>query len=100
MSTGFSRTLRSLRADNWSIPGASILLASCLVGAWFTWACYARVTLYEITNSARLEVDRAAYPIQSPIAGRILASYLVINREVKAGDVLVELDAAPERLQM
>src|SRR4051812_47190924 len=100
MSTGFSRTLRSLRADNWSAPIAAILLAGCLLAAWLAWACYARVTVYEITNSARLEVNRAAYSIQSPIAGRISASSLAVNREVNAGDVLVELDASPERLQL
>lgn len=100
MSTGFSRTLRSLRAENWGMPSAAILIAGCLVGAWFAWANWARVTLYEVSNSARLEVDRAAYPIQSPIAGRISASYRVVNREVKTGDVLVELDASAERLQL
>ncbi|MGI8962254.1 MAG: HlyD family secretion protein [Bryobacteraceae bacterium] len=100
MSTGFSRTLRSLRSDNRSLSIAAILLAGCLVTAWFVWACFARVTLYEITNSARFEVARAAYPIQSPLAGRVLASYLSVNREVKAGEVLVELDASPERLQL
>lgn len=100
MSTGFTRTLRSLRADHWSPSVIGVLLAGCLLAAWLVWACYARVTLYEVTGSARLEVNRAAYSIQCPIAGRIAASSLVANREVRADDILIELDASPERLQL
>ena len=95
MTTGFSRTLRSLRADGFGWPAAAIAVAVCFALAWGGWCSIAQVTLYEVTESARLEVDRAITPVQSPIA-RVEKAYLTMGREVKAGDVLLELDTRPE----
>jgi membrane fusion protein (multidrug efflux system) len=58
-----------------------------------------RITLYEISDSARLEVDRANYAVQSPLPGRITATYLFVGRQVRPGDPLVELETSAERLQ-
>ena len=54
----------------------------------------------ETSDSARLEVDRASYVLQADSAGRVVVSNLTLGREVRAGDVLVELDANPERLEI
>ena len=61
---------------------------------------FARVARYETTDSARLEVDRATYVLQADSRGRVVVSHLVLGREVEAGDVLVELDANPARLEL
>jgi len=58
------------------------------------------VTLYEVSSEARLELNAAAYPVQSPLLGRVVEADLRVGRAVKRGDVLVEIDAAPEQLQM
>jgi membrane fusion protein (multidrug efflux system) len=58
------------------------------------------VTLYEVTGSARLEVDRAVYPVAAPVAGRVTEARLAIGRDVAAGDILVELDTSAEQLQI
>src|ERR1051326_542143 len=100
MSTAFSRTLRTLEADRGRRPVAGLLTAVVLLGAWTAWSLAAHVTLYEITPTARLEVDRAIYPIQAPMAGRVTATELAVGRTVQAGDVLVELDSSAERLQV
>ena len=100
MSTAFSRTLRALQVDGFRVSLAGILVAAVLIGAWTAWAVTARLTLYEVTPSARIEVDQAAHPIQSPLLGRIVTTRLTIGRDVRAGDVLVELDAEPQRLQI
>jgi membrane fusion protein (multidrug efflux system) len=99
MSTAFSRTLRILEADRGRRPVAGLLAAAALLGGWAAWSLMARVTLYEITPTARLEVDRAISPIQSPMLGRVTATYLQVGRAVRAGETLVELDASPERMQ-
>jgi membrane fusion protein (multidrug efflux system) len=52
-----------------------------------------------VTQSARLEVDQAAHPIATPVAGRIAVTRLVVGQEVQAGEVLIELDAEAQRLQ-
>lgn len=71
-----------------------------MLGGWVAWSAAARITLYEITGSARLEVDRAAYAVQAPVLGRVVETRLAVAREVAAGDVLVQLDASAEKLQL
>ena len=100
MDTAFLRTLRSLRDDSprrpvWGIAGAAALLV-----AWSAWFLLAPVTQYEVTDVARVEIDRAAHLLQAETSGRILVSHLEMGRDVNAGDVLVELDANPQQLQV
>lgn len=100
MSTPFSRSMRSLTADGFRCPMVGMLSATTLLIAWAVWFCLARVTLYEVTTTARLEVDRAVYPIEAPVAGRIVATHLMLGQEVQTSDVLVELETNEQRLQL
>jgi multidrug resistance efflux pump len=93
MPTAFSQSLRSLATERFSRTLLSWLPAVVLLGGWGAWFVLARVPVYEVTQTARLEVDRAAHPVAAPVAGRVVATSLVVNREVQAGDVLVALDA-------
>jgi membrane fusion protein (multidrug efflux system) len=43
-------------------------------------------------------VDRERHPVGAPVGGRIVAVALSVGRSVKAGDVLIELDAVAEHL--
>jgi membrane fusion protein (multidrug efflux system) len=58
------------------------------------------VTVYEATATARLEVDSAVYPIEAAVSGRVIRNHLALGREVKSGDILAELEADAERLQL
>jgi membrane fusion protein (multidrug efflux system) len=100
MPTAFTRTMRGLEADSFSRAVSGMLAAILLLGAWGAWGMFARVARYETTDSARLEVDRATYVLQADSPGRVVVSNLVLGREVEAGDVLVELDANPARLEL
>ncbi len=100
MATAFLHTLQSLKADRGRRPVLGLLLVATLLAAWSAWFLLARVARYEVTETARLEVDRATHPIQAPMVGRVVSSRLALGQEVQAGDVLVELDADPERLQI
>jgi multidrug resistance efflux pump len=100
MATAFSRTLRSLHADGSGRSRASVLAATCLVVVWGAWCVLARISLYEITTTARIEVDHAVAPIESPVSGRVVAVRLGLAREVHTGDLLVELDAEAEQRQI
>jgi membrane fusion protein (multidrug efflux system) len=64
------------------------------------WFFLARVSVYAVTNKAELEVDRAAHSVQSAVSGRVVATHLVLDQEVKAGDVLVELDSGAQHFQL
>jgi membrane fusion protein (multidrug efflux system) len=100
MSTAFSRTVRTLHADGFrpSLVGVGAVLL--LLGSWAAWSLLARVTLYEVSANARLEIDRAAYAIQAPLSGHVSSVQLAIGRQVKAGDILLELDSAPQQFYL
>lgn len=100
MSTPFLSTQRALERDGYGRFFAGLALTLCLLGAWTWWFWQARVGRYEVTSQARIEVDRATHPIQPAIAGRVVRANLTLGAIVKAGDVLVELDTIPEKLQI
>src|SRR4051812_21176609 len=100
MSTPFSRSMQSLAADGFRHSLLGMLLAAALLSAWTVWFFIARVTLYEVSAGARLEVSEAAHPVEAQVAGRVRATHLVLGQEVQGGDVLVELDMDAQRLQL
>lgn len=101
MAIAFTRSMRSLHAGNRSARTAwFLLLPSAVLIAWSVWFVRAPVARYEVTDRARLEVDRAVYVLQAPIAGRVISSALSLGRGVKPGDVLLEIEAQPQQLQL
>jgi multidrug resistance efflux pump len=91
--------MRALEADRsrWSWTG--LIMVFAVLGGWGVWFMGARVAVYAVTLTARLEVDQAVHPIATPVAGRVVATHLVVGRAVQAGEVLAELDAEGPRLQ-
>jgi membrane fusion protein (multidrug efflux system) len=99
-TTAFSLTFARLLADRgsatvWTLAGAALAL-----GGWCWWTARASVTLYEVSPAARLELDAATYPIQSPLLGRVVETRLSVGQTVRRGEVLVEIDAAPDELEL
>lgn len=100
MSATFFQTIRSLRVDNfrglwWSVPPIVLFLA-----AWGGWFCLGRVGLYEVSESARVEVERAVSPVQTAVGGTVIASQLSVGRKVAYGDVLIELDKSEQQIEL
>jgi len=98
--SGFLRTAAAIEADRghgalWVLSGSLALLA-----AWLLWATLARIWLYEVTSEARIELDSATYPIESPLLGRVVQASLRVGQAVRRGDVLVELDSMPQQLEL
>jgi multidrug efflux pump subunit AcrA (membrane-fusion protein) len=98
VAPSFARTVRALDADGMSPAMLGVLLIAVLGGVWSTWLVLARVPVYQISQSARLEVERV-HPIASPVTGRLVSTSLVLGREVKPGDVLLEIEADREKLE-
>jgi membrane fusion protein (multidrug efflux system) len=90
--------MHSLAADGFRRSLLGMLLVTVLLSAWATWFFLARVTLYEVSTTARLEVSEAAHPVEAQVAGRVRATSLILGQEVQSGDVLVELEADAQRL--
>src|SRR5438128_1272731 len=92
--------MRLLEADRLLYSKVTLLLAIALLGAWFGWFFFTHVALYAISDSADLEVERATHPVEAQFTGRIVNSHLVLDKQVEAGEVLVEFDAKPQKLQL
>ena len=100
MASTFFRSVRSLEADNSQRSYLGLALAASLLTGWILWFFLAHVSVYAVTNKADLEVDRAAHPVESIVVGRVVATHMVLDQEVKAGDVLVELDSGTQQFQL
>ena len=99
-TTPFSQTFAELLADRARLTAAILAGAMLVLAAWSWWAVRAHVTLYEVSTSARIEVDAAITPIQSSLTGRVVRANLHVGQVVHSGDVLVEIDAVPEELAL
>ena len=97
MSATFRRTIRSLETGRSSQPVIKLLIAA-LLAAWVAWFVFGRVTVCEVTDKARLEVTAAAHALQAGVSGQVVETRLSIGQEVHEGEVLMRLDAEPERL--
>jgi membrane fusion protein (multidrug efflux system) len=96
----FSRTTRSLAGDSSALALLAWGLAGLLLSGWLLWFVLGRVTVYEVSHSARLEVQQSANPVAALVAGRLQSSALVLGQSVHAGDVLARLDASHETLRL
>ena len=99
MPSPFSRTIRSINAESSRLSTIAVLVSVAILGGWALWFVASRVVIYETSESARLEVDSAAHPIEAATAGRVIKTNMAIGREVQAGEVLVELESDAQRLQ-
>jgi membrane fusion protein (multidrug efflux system) len=61
---------------------------------------WARVALVEVATRARLEVRDAVHVVQSRADGRVVAAHAALGKRVRAGDVLLELDARIPKLRL
>lgn len=92
--------MHSLAADRFHYSLLGMLLVAVLLSAWTIWFFLARLTLYEVSATARLEVSEATHPVEAYVTGRVRATYFILGQEVQSGDVLVELDADAHRLRL
>ena len=73
--------------------------ALLMLSAWMAWFLWGNVTVYQVSQKARLEVQAAAHPVTAAIAGKVTMNAAVLGQAVKAGDVLLTLDTSREVLR-
>ncbi len=100
MATPFSRTIRSLARDTSRFALYAWGLVAILFGAWLGWFVLVNVTLYEVSQTGRVEVEQAAHAVTASIAGKVAATSMKLGKSVEAGESLIELDARIERLRL
>lgn len=59
--------MRALDADGMSPALLAVILVAGLAGVWSTWLVAARVPVYQLSATARVEVD-GSHPVPSPVA--------------------------------
>jgi membrane fusion protein, adhesin transport system len=100
LSISFARTTRSLSVDSSRFVLIGLGVAALALLAWLLWFAFGSVTVYEVSRQARLEVGSAPRDVTPIQAGRLVETRLVIGKVVRAGDVLVALDATPQQLRL
>jgi hypothetical protein len=65
MKTAFARTYCRLLADRGHHEIWTLTCAVLMMSAWICWASWAQITLYEVSQKARGELDSATYPVES-----------------------------------
>jgi membrane fusion protein (multidrug efflux system) len=94
----FAHTRRLLAADSSRRTAVVLGLLFVLGALWTTWFVGSRVAVYAATTTARVEADREKHPVDAPVGGRVVDVRFAVGQVVRAGDVLVSLDARPEQL--
>lgn len=100
MAIQFSQTTRSLRQDSSLLVLAGWALATVTFAVWLAWFWRGEVTLYEVSQRARLEVQQAPGSVNAAVAGSIVAMSLQVGTDVHAGDPLLILDDSSPRLAL
>jgi len=100
MSIPFDRTMRLLARDTHTGDVRLLAAGGALLALWAAWLVCARVPVYEVSREAHLAAGGAPSPIESPIPGRAIGVHLLLGQRVRAGDVLVELDATAASLAL
>lgn len=100
VSAPFARSMRALSTDRARAPRAGILVGIVLLGAWLAWFFGAKVSVYEVSETSRLETEHAAHSVDALASGRIKVFDLALNQEVEKGDVLVVLDSEAEERRL
>jgi multidrug resistance efflux pump len=98
VSDSFPRTMRALQRDGMNPTVLGLILITALIGFWCCWLVLGRVTVYEISAAARLEVERV-HPVAASMAGRVVASSLSLGRQVRRGEILLEIEADRAQLE-
>jgi len=100
MTSPFFRSERILQSEPFHRGAWGVLISTVLLALWLVWFFRARVAVYAVSDTAAVEVDRAAHPVESQYTGRVVASTLALDRQVEPGEVLVELDTDVQKLQL
>ncbi len=100
MAIPFSRSMRSLEQDRFLGARWVLTVGVLLLSAWLLWFFFSEIRLYEVANRARIEVAESSHAVGAEVSGRVLAIHMTLGALVRQNDVLVELDAGSEELQL
>lgn len=98
MAITFSRTLRSIGSFKFSMTVFSLGVLALLSGAWAIWLFFARVTVIEQTDQARVVIEDGLATLDTRVAGTVDAVLVNLGDTVKQDQVLIRLDGGSQIL--
>src|SRR5689334_24335014 len=100
MAADFSSTLSALRPRPLGRPTVVLGVSALLLAAWGAWFFLADVAVLEVSQSARLEVDREVHALDALVTGRLKAIHTSLGAQVRRGELLFEMDATEHTLAL
>ena len=100
MAYPFQRTLRSLSGYESGTRAALVALCVIAVSGLAAWVTTARVPVLKVSTQARIEPHNSVHRIEPPEPGLVVRSLLELDKDVKVGDLLIELDTREQRLEL
>jgi multidrug resistance efflux pump len=100
MPVPFPRCTQALASERDGRSALTLVFAAAVFVSGVAWSILARVTVFETTESARVEAVPGAHVVQAQVSGRVVKTQLMLGKQVQAGDVLIELDATREALEL
>jgi len=67
MPTPFARSMRSLELDGFHSTLVLLLVGALLFCGWLAWFLFAEVSLYAVTDTARIEVIQETHPVSDKV---------------------------------
>lgn len=100
MPAGFHKTLGALAVERRRRRHLVMIVlgAGALLGAWAYWFVFARVPVHALSLDARIQASDDVHPVDVQTSGRVISVHLPVGGQVRAGEVLLELDATDTRL--
>ena len=99
MATPFSHTVQALIASGRHHHGGSMAVAVAVLSVWLIWLFSAEVGIYK-TAPSFLQAERDIHTVEANVEGRVIATHMTVGRQVRTGDVLVELENEMVRLKL
>ena len=100
MTPDFARTTGALAGESRRNRLLLLAVGVALLGLWAAWLCAAELAIHMESSRARIEVAALVHPVQVEVEGRVLRSHLELDRPVRRGEILVELDREGPELEL
>lgn len=100
MSSPFKNTLRIIERDSPISIIWKVLFIGFIFVIWIFWASFSKITIYERSQSARLENVTTIHHITVQASGQVIENSLQIGKSVNEGELLLKIDAADETLKL
>lgn len=100
MASPFPLTQRSLDADRSRSSLLALLVALAVLSGWLVWLFAARVQIYEVSHSARLETALEPHRVGATAQGRVKRVFVSIGDVVPANAPVLEIDCEQEKLSL